>query len=117
MSTPRVAHVKQWGLLACCVVLVLSGAAGYGAVEKTRQKLLDDSATLRDAEAIFPIAHFVIKDKPGQIYKDRLDVAIQLWLVRPRPIWLLAGGGSGGRESGAAVGKRYLIENGIPPDG
>lgn len=115
MTGPRFVKPLWIGLAVCCGVVALSGAAAYVAVEQTRQKLLDDKALLGDAGAIFPIGHFVVRDAPGRIYQDRLDAAMRLWQERPRPIWLLAGGGSGTRESGAEVGKRYLVGKGIPP--
>src|SRR5438093_6280014 len=104
------------GLLVCCGVAALGGKAVHMTVEETRAKVLHDRKLLHRPEIIFPIGHYVGNGAPGKIYKDRLDATFELWRASPRPIWLLAGLASGMKESGAVIGKRYLIKKGVPAD-
>lgn len=84
-----------------------------GEIESARQQVVVDHGKLEKGDIIFPIAHGVNGEKPGPIYRDRLDTTISLWEKEPRSIWLLAGRHRGTEESVAEVGRRYLLHNGI----
>jgi len=101
-------------MLSSFGVFLFYGTAVWSVVEETRHRVAHDRDYLMAGEVIFPIGHYVVNGLPGPIYLDRLNAVVFLWREQPRPVWLLAGGQSALKESVAAVGKRYLEQQGIP---
>lgn len=72
-----------------------------------------DMAEKADAIAVLSAAQYA--GKPSPVYKARLDKAIELFKLEMAPAIITTGGvSSGGEISEGAVGKKYLISNGIP---
>jgi uncharacterized SAM-binding protein YcdF (DUF218 family) len=69
------------------------------------------------ADAIIVLGAAQYEGRPSPVLKARLDHAAALWTRGLAPRMIVTGGqGVGDTTSEAAVGKRYLIQRGVPAD-
>lgn len=69
------------------------------------------------ADAIIVLGAAQYEGRPSPVLKARLDHAASLWNRRLAPRMIVTGGrGVGDTTSEAAVGRRYLVQRGIPAD-
>lgn len=74
-----------------------------------------DQAEMADAIIVLGAAQY--EGRPSPVLKARLDHAAALWNRGLAPRMIVTGGrGVGDTTSEAAVGKRYLVQRGIPAD-
>jgi uncharacterized SAM-binding protein YcdF (DUF218 family) len=85
--------------LVCVLLVLISGA--------------QDQARRADAIVVLGAAQYV--GRPSPVLRARLDHAVELWRRSLSPHVILTGGiGSGDTTSEAAVGRRYLLKQGVP---
>lgn len=95
------------GLLLC---LGLGWAAVVVAVALTGSR---DDAAPADAIAVLGAAQY--NGRPSPVFRARLDHAATLYQRGLAPVILVTGGvGSGDTVSEAEVGRRYLVQSGLP---
>ena len=71
----------------------------------------------RPADVIVVLGAAQYNGKPSPVFRARLDHALALWRESLATRVVVAGGlATGDRESEAAVGARYLVDQGVPPD-
>jgi uncharacterized SAM-binding protein YcdF (DUF218 family) len=69
------------------------------------------------ADAIIVLGAAQYEGRPSPVLKARLDHAASLWIRGLAPRMIVTGGrGVGDTTSEAAVGRRYLVQRGIPAD-
>ncbi len=69
------------------------------------------------ADAIVVLGAAQYEGRPSPVLKARLDHAAALWARGLAPRMIVTGGrGVGDTTSEAAVGKRYLVQHGVPAD-
>ena len=74
-----------------------------------------DDAQHGDAIVVLGAAQY--EGRPSPVLKARLDHAASLWVRGLAPRMIVTGGrGVGDTTSEAAVGMRYLVQRGVPPD-
>jgi uncharacterized SAM-binding protein YcdF (DUF218 family) len=118
--TPK--PVRKRGFFArlfnTCLLLVILAVLGwtawvYHAIKSTAQI---DNAQPADAIAVFGAAEYA--GRPSPVLHARLDKAVALYNRGIAPVIITLGGG-GDRDSGnseGAVGRDYLLANGVPYD-
>jgi len=118
--TPR--PVRKRGLFArffnFCLLLIVLAVLGwtgwvYHGIKSTAQI---DNAQPADAIAVFGAAEYA--GRPSPVLHARLDKAVALYNRGIAPVIITLGGG-GDRNSGnseGAVGRDYLLANGVPYD-
>jgi len=94
---------------------VLAGAVWFGWLyTQIKAVAVRDEARPADAIAVFGAAEYL--GHPSPVLHARLDHAVQLYREKMAPVVITLGGGAagdGGRTEGA-VGRDYLLANGIP---
>jgi uncharacterized SAM-binding protein YcdF (DUF218 family) len=69
----------------------------------------------RPADAIVVLGAAQYEGRPSPVLRARLDHALALWRRRLAPVVIVTGGtGVGDTTSEAAVGRRYLVQRGVP---
>ncbi|MEO8881208.1 MAG: YdcF family protein [Gemmatimonadaceae bacterium] len=69
------------------------------------------------ADAIVVLGAAQYEGRPSPVLKARLDHAASLWALGLAPRMIVTGGrGIGDTTSEAAVGRRYLVQRGVPAD-
>lgn len=106
-------HPLRW--LALLILLIVLGWFGwvYHQIQATAQI---DNAQPADAIAVFGAAEY--SGRPSPVLHARLDKAVSLYQRDIAPVIVTLGGGSD-KDSGnteGAVGRDYLLANGIPYD-
>jgi len=114
-TTPR---RRNWGLRAALVVLL---ALGAGALWWTRWVYVQietyasqDQAAPSDAIGVFGAAEY--DGKPSPVYRARLDHALELYHRKIAPLIITLGGAGGDEYSEGAVGREYLMGQGVPEE-
>jgi uncharacterized SAM-binding protein YcdF (DUF218 family) len=99
-------------LSALSVLLVVTWASFVVAIVDAGQQ---DQA--RPADAIIVLGAAQYEGRPSPVLKARLDHAAALWALGLAPRMIVTGGrGVGDTTSEAAVGRRYLIQRGVPAE-
>jgi uncharacterized SAM-binding protein YcdF (DUF218 family) len=94
------------------ILLVLIWASFVVAIVDAGRR---DQAESADAIIVLGAAQY--EGRPSPVLKARLDHAAALWARGLAPRMIVTGGqGVGDTTSEAAVGKRYLIQRGVPAD-
>jgi uncharacterized SAM-binding protein YcdF (DUF218 family) len=104
-------HFLKW-LLA--VVLLIALGWCVWVFEQIDAVARQDDAQPADAIAVFGAAEY--RGRPSPVFHARLDHAVELYRKQIAPLVITLGGGSdkdGGNTEGA-VGRDYLLANGIP---
>ncbi len=100
------------GVVLVLVLLTAGWAAVVVAVAVTGAR---DQATTADAIAVLGAAQY--NGHPSPVFRARLDHAATLYLRGLAPVVLVTGGvGSRDSVSEAEVGRRYLLQAGLPPE-
>ncbi len=107
--------VRTHNRLAWALAAVLLAAAVYTAVIYRRiqhQMWLDET---RSADAIVVLGAAEYAGRPSPIFKARLDHALALYQRGIAPILITTGGrGEDPTFSEGGVGRKYLVEHGVP---
>ena len=100
------------GVVLVLVLLTAGWAAVVVAVAVTGAR---DQATTADAIAVLGAAQY--NGHPSPVFRARLDHAATLYMRGFAPVVLVTGGvGSHDSVSEAEVGRRYLLQAGLPPE-
>jgi uncharacterized SAM-binding protein YcdF (DUF218 family) len=109
---------RNWVLrLALVVLLVLIAGAlcwtrwVYVQIETYAGR---DQASRADAIGVFGAAEY--DGKPSPVYRARLDHALELYKRGIAPLIITLGGGGGDEYSEGAVGREYLMGQGVPEE-
>src|SRR2546422_1399787 len=101
-------------MTAVLLTLVLLGAGWAAVVVAVAVTAARDQATTADAIAVLGAAQY--NGHPSPVFRARLDHAATLYLRGLAPVVLVTGGvGSRDSVSEAEVGRRYLLQAGLPP--
>jgi uncharacterized SAM-binding protein YcdF (DUF218 family) len=73
-----------------------------------------DQAARADAIGVFGAAEY--DGKPSPVYRARLDHALELYKRGIAPLIITLGGGGGDEYSEGAVGREYLMGQGVPEE-
>lgn len=94
--------------------LVVGGVTGWLAVAvAVIETGRVDRASSADAIVVLGAAQY--EGHPSPVLRARLDHAVELWRERLAPMVVVTGGtGIGDTVSEAAVGRRYLLQHGVP---
>ncbi len=111
----RIPHVKRavWVALAAALAgLALS--VGYLSVRIGRQSTREEA---RPADVILVLGAAEYRGRPSQVFRARLDHALELYNRKLAP-QIMTTGGAGGEPvfTEGAVGRSYLIARGVPPE-
>lgn len=101
-------------LLLLCVMAAV-GWSGW-VYRQIEQVAREDQARGADAIAVFGAAHY--HQRPSPTFHARLDHAVALYSRQIAPVVITLGGSADPKDasSEAAVGRDYLLANGIPYD-
>lgn len=103
---------RLFAALVAAVLLVFGWAVVVLAVAVTGAR---DQATTADAIAVLGAAQY--NGRPSPVFRARLDHAAALYQRGYAPVLLVTGGvGEGDTLSEAEVGRRYLVQAGLPVD-
>lgn len=110
MSAPR-SLLERTFLAVPILLVVIWGSFVVAIVDAGRR----DQA--RSADAIIVLGAAQYEGRPSPVLKARLDHAAELWARGLAPRLIVTGGrGVGDTTSEAAVGRRYLVQRGVPAD-
>ena len=110
MSEPRSLFARLF-LVVLVIVLAMWMSFVTAIVDSGRR----DEAQHADAIVVLGAAQY--EGHPSPVLKARLDHAAALWARGLAPWMIVTGGrGVGDTTSEAAVGKRYLVQHGVPAD-
>jgi uncharacterized SAM-binding protein YcdF (DUF218 family) len=104
-------------LVVLLLLLALTaGVAGwchwvYGQIESYASR---DQAAPSDAIGVFGAAEY--DGKPSPVYRARLDHALALYRRGIAPLIITLGGAGGDRYTEGAVGREYLMGQGVPEE-
>lgn len=108
----------NWGLRGALLVLL---ALVAGALWWTRWVYVQiesyasqDQAAPSDAIGVFGAAEY--DGKPSPVYRARLDHALELYRRGIAPLIITLGGAGGDEYSEGAVGREYLMGQGVPEE-
>jgi uncharacterized SAM-binding protein YcdF (DUF218 family) len=118
MSRKNKPKRPNWGLRAALVVVL---AIVAGALWWTRWVYVQietyanqDQAAPSDAIGVFGAAEY--DGKPSPVYRARLDHALELYRRGIAPLIITLGGAGGDEYSEGAVGREYLMGQGVPEE-
>jgi uncharacterized SAM-binding protein YcdF (DUF218 family) len=118
MSRKNKPKRRNWGLRAALVVVL---AIVAGALWWTRWVYVQietyanqDQAAPSDAIGVFGAAEY--DGKPSPVYRARLDHALELYRRGIAPLIITLGGAGGDEYSEGAVGREYLMGQGVPEE-
>lgn len=96
------------------VLLVLAGAIVY-TVSLVMVLIVSQQDERRPVDAIVVLGAAQYNGRPSPVLRARLNQALSLYAERLAPLVVVTGGvGRGDTTSEAAVGRRYLVANGVP---
>ncbi|HYX69659.1 MAG TPA: YdcF family protein [Terriglobales bacterium] len=105
-------HWLRW-LLVC----VLLGAAGFAAVTCAGIVVQSERDESRPADAIVVFGAAEYSGRPLPVFRARLDHAYDLYKRHMAPYVIVTGGAGGDPKfSEGGVGRKYLMERGVPAD-
>src|ERR1039457_2437683 len=111
----RIPHVKRAAWVALAVALAgLMVSVGYLSVEIGRQSTRDEA---QPADVILVLGAAEYRGRPSQVFRARLDHALELYHRKLAP-QIMTTGGAGGEPvfTEGGVGRAYLIGRGVPPE-
>ena len=107
-------HRRRWPwLLAACLL----GGAVYTAVmfQRIRQQMWSDETRPADVIVVLGAAEYA--GRPSPVFRARLDHALNLYHRGIAPMMVTTGGkGDDPTFSEGGVGRKYLIEHGVPDE-
>src|ERR1700730_10399551 len=111
----RIAQIKRAvGILLVLAALVFAGEVAYVSVQIAHQSTVDEA---RPADIILVLGAAEYRGKPSPVLRARLDHALALYKkgLAPR---ILTTGGAGGDPvyTEGAVGRSYLVSQGVPSE-
>ena len=110
MSARR--HHWLWLPAACLLALAVYTGVMYGRIQ--RQMWADET---RPANAIVVLGAAEYAGRPSPVFRARLDHALGLYHRGIAPIMITTGGkGDDPQFSEGGVGRKYLIEHGVPDE-
>ena len=110
MSARR--HQWLWLPAACLLALAVYTGVMYGRIQ--RQMWADET---RPANAIVVLGAAEYAGRPSPVFRARLDHALGLYHRGIAPIMITTGGkGDDPQFSEGGVGRKYLIEHGVPDE-
>jgi uncharacterized SAM-binding protein YcdF (DUF218 family) len=108
LSTRR--HPWRWFLAAILIAVVIYTAVLY---RKIQQQMWVDETRPADAIVVLGAAEYA--GRPSPIFRARLDHGLVLFHRGIAPMMITTGGhGEDPQFSEGGVGKRYLVEHGVP---
>jgi uncharacterized SAM-binding protein YcdF (DUF218 family) len=114
-ARPKRRNVAVRVALLLLALAVLAGAAWcrwvYVQIETYANQ---DQAAPSDAIAVFGAAEY--DGKPSPVYRARLDHALELYNRKIAPLIITLGGAGGDEYSEGAVGREYLMGQGVPEE-
>jgi uncharacterized SAM-binding protein YcdF (DUF218 family) len=111
----RIPHVKRAAWIAMAAALAgLVVSVGYLSVRIGQQSTRDEA---RPADVILVLGAAEYRGRPSQIFRARLDHALELYNRKLAP-QIMTTGGAGGEPvfTEGGVGRAYLIGRGVPPE-
>src|ERR1035441_4413263 len=111
----RIPHVKRAAWVASAVALAgLMVSVGYLSVEIGRQSTRDEA---QPADVILVLGAAEYRGRPSQVFRARLEHALELYHRKLAP-QIMTTGGAGGEPvfTEGGVGRSYLIGRGVPPE-
>jgi len=111
----RIPQVKRavWGAMAAAMAGLLA-AIGYLSVRIGQQSTRDEA---QPADVILVLGAAEYRGRPSQVFRARLDHALELYNRKLAP-QIMTTGGAGGEPvfTEGGVGRSYLIGRGVPPE-
>ena len=111
----RIPHMKRavWSATAAAMVALVA-AIGYLSVRIGRQSTRDEA---QPADVILVLGAAEYRGRPSQVFRARLDHALELYNRKLAPL-IMTTGGAGGEPvfTEGGVGRAYLIGRGVPPE-
>jgi vancomycin permeability regulator SanA len=103
-----------WSVVPLLLLLAVMAATGwcwwvYAQIEHYASQ---DQAAPSDAIGVFGAAEY--DGKPSPVYRARLDHALELYRRGIAPLIITLGGAGGDEYSEGAVGREYLMGEGVP---
>ena len=111
----RIPQVKRAAWVASAVALAgLMVSVGYLSVQIGRQSTRDEA---QPADVILVLGAAEYRGRPSQVFRARLDHALELYHRKLAP-QIMTTGGAGGEPvfTEGGVGRAYLIGRGVPPE-
>ncbi len=110
MSETR--HRGLWLLAACLLALVVYTGVMY---QRIRRQMWTDEARPADVIVVLGAAEYA--GRPSPVFRARLDHALSLYHRGMAPMMITTGGkGDDPRFSEGGVGRKYLLEHGVPDE-
>ncbi|MGA2271533.1 MAG: YdcF family protein [Bryobacteraceae bacterium] len=102
-----------WGAIAAAMAGLIV-AIGYLSVRIGQQSTRDEA---QPADVIVVLGAAEYRGRPSQVFRARLDHALELYSRKLAP-QIMTTGGAGGETvfTEAGVGRSYLISRGVPPE-
>jgi uncharacterized SAM-binding protein YcdF (DUF218 family) len=111
----RIPHVKRaaW-VVAAAALAGLMVSVGYLSVRIGRQSTREEA---QPADVILVLGAAEYRGRPSQVFRARLDHALELYHRKLAP-QIMTTGGAGGEPvfTEGGVGRAYLIGRGVPPE-
>jgi uncharacterized SAM-binding protein YcdF (DUF218 family) len=111
----RIPHVKRavWGAVAAALAGLVA-AIGYLSVRIGQQSTREEA---QPADVILVLGAAEYRGRPSQVFRARLDHALELYNRKLAP-QIMTTGGAGGElvYTEGGVGRSYLIGRGVPPE-
>ena len=105
-------HRWAWVLAACLLALAVYTGVMYRRIQ--RQMWTDE---VRPADAIVVLGAAEYAGRPSPVFRARLDHALNLYHHGIAPLVITTGGqGDDPRFSEGGVGRKYLMEHGVPDE-
>jgi uncharacterized SAM-binding protein YcdF (DUF218 family) len=94
--------------------VVVGGGWGWWVYAQIESYAEQDQAAPSDAIGVFGAAEY--DGKPSPVYRARLDHALELYRRGIAPLIITLGGAGGDEYSEGAVGREYLMGQGVPQE-
>jgi uncharacterized SAM-binding protein YcdF (DUF218 family) len=111
----RIPHVKRaaWAAMAAALAGLMV-SVGYLSVRIGRQSTREEAQA---ADVILVLGAAEYRGRPSQVFRARLDHALELYNLKLAP-QIMTTGGAGGEPvfTEGGVGRSYLISRGVPPE-
>ena len=107
---------RAWFLWLVLFVALVAGAACWcrWVYVEIRTYANQDQAAPSDAIGVFGAAEY--DGRPSPVYRARLDHALELYHRGIAPLMITLGGAGGDQYSEGAVGREYLMSEGVPEE-
>ena len=116
MGLPRKSRTQRWMLRLGCLALAAMAVGTFAWCRWVYAQIewyaVHDQAAPADAIGVFGAAEY--DGRPSPVYRARLDRALSLYRRGIAPLIITLGGNGGDQYNEGAVGREYLMTQGVP---